>query len=712
MNRARCAAVVALATLAGRAQALPPGFIRTLLVQDFGAVTSIAPLPGGRVLYADLYGRVSIATAGQPSLPLIAINDVSVADERGLLGITVDPAFGTNGYFYVLYTTAGPYNRVARFTVVNDTVDPASRVVIWQNPGLCLGASHQGGGINFGPDGNLYIATGDQYDTPSNAQTLVNQHGKILRLAPDGSIPPDNPYVNTPGAQPAIWCLGLRNPYRFTIDQPTGNLWIGDVGENTYEEINRGHVAANFGWPFMEGPNCSISNCSQYTLPVSWYLHHDPVYTPMEAAVICGPIYRGSAFPAEYHGNLFYGDFGNGWIKRLVFDQSGQVIANLDFDAPEQCRTLVDLKLGQDGCLYYAQIQESVNGPAGVYRIAATQGANQAPVVVAAGQPQQGNAPLTVQFSSAGTSDPDNGPQALSYLWTFGDGQTSTQPSVSHEYTQRGLYQATLAVSDGADTVTSPQISITVGHAPVPVIATPVEGFEYSAGDTINYSGTATDIEDGTLGASAFTWKFVIAHLNHEHPLMAPVSGVQGGSFVIPTTWHDPEHTHYRIYLTVRDSDNIPTTVARDIVPRESVIDFATVPSGIPLFLDGRALATPEEYESLVGFHHEVTAQPSFVINDSTYYFDHWSNGQPASFSFTSPVGGLSLTAVYRVACNANCDESTVPPILNANDFQCFLNRYAMGDPYVNCDGSTVPPVVNANDFQCFLNAFAVGCSR
>src|SRR5262249_21389002 len=156
-------------------------------------ISSIAPLPGtdGRVLASTLFGFVSIAQEGHDPILILQLPDVVDTDEHGVLGMCIDPDFPDNGWFYLYYTGPGPYNLVARYTLTGDTVDPASRVVIWQNPDLCPGSTHQGGGIQFGSDGNLYIGTGDQYDVPANGQDLTNQHGKILRVAPDGSIPPD-----------------------------------------------------------------------------------------------------------------------------------------------------------------------------------------------------------------------------------------------------------------------------------------------------------------------------------------------------------------------------------------------------------------------------------------------------------------------------------------------------------------------------------------
>jgi hypothetical protein len=305
--------------------------------------------------------------------------------------------------------------------------------------------------------------------------------------------------------------------------------------------------------------------------------------------------------------------------------------------------------------------------------------------------------------------DPDNGPQPLSYLWNFGDTQTSTAPGPSHTYAARGYYLASLTVSDGADSTTSPQIPITVGHAPVPVITSPASQFPYQAGDTISFSGNATDAEDGVLPPSAFSWSVVLVHLSHTHAFLGPVNGVTQGSFVIPATGHDPEHTYYRIDLTVRDSDGTPATTSVALSPRLSPLSFDTYPSGIPVFIDGRALQTPYLYNSLVGFHHQISAQDSFLLGGSTYRFTSWSSGQPSSFALIAPTGGATLTAAYT-GCYPNCDGSTGAPVLNVVDFTCFLQRFARGDPYANCDGSTGTPALNVGDFTCFLQKFALGC--
>jgi glucose/arabinose dehydrogenase len=659
----RLAAIAAAAIAAHAAADLPPGFTRTLIAPwtDIGVPTSLGMLPDGRIIVGDYYGLVSLVTPNQPTVTLLQLDDVVAADDHGLLGMTVDPDVADNGWFYIFYTSTGPYDIVVRYTLTGSTVDPASRTIIWHNPDLCPGFSHHGGALNFGPDGNLYITTGEEYDNAMNAQDLTNQHGKVLRLAPDGSIPPDNPFLNTPGAQAAIWVYGLRNPYRARFDTLTGNFFIGDVGDGGYEEIDRLAQTAggeNLGWPFMEGPACHASDCSPYTLPIFSYSHQDLNYTDGDSAcIICGPVYRATLFPPEYRGNLFYADWVNGWIRRLSFDDSGNITADTVFDSGPSSFSITDLRVGPDGALYYCT---NNNGDllAGLYKISAT-GGNLPPNVVASAAPSRVDPGTPVHFSSTGTTDPDNGPQPLSFTWHFGDGQTSTDPNPDHAYAARGYYESYLSVFDGADITTSPMIPITVGHAPVPMILSPGEGDTYNAGDTIEFIGTATDQEDGTLPASAFSWNITLVHLTHTHNIEGPLTGITSGTFDVLTSGHDPENTHYRVDLHVTDSDGITTTTSVNLQPDISPLTVDSQPSGIPVFVDGRALETPRVYQSLVGFHHEFTAPTTFVMNGRTYIFHGWVGlGQTQPLEIISPDGGMFITASYSGCGTAdfNCD--------------------------------------------------------
>src|SRR4029453_3486158 len=171
---------------------------------------------------------------------------VDSAGERGLLGVAFDPNFVTNQYVYVYYTVPGSpaHNRVRRYTADGDVAVSGSGFTLLDLNDLSSATNHNGGALHFGLDGKLYIAVGENA-SPSNAQTLTNLLGKVLRINSDGSIPPDNPFVGVAGAREEIWALGLRNPFTFAIHPFTGRVFINDVGQNTYEETNNGASAGN-----------------------------------------------------------------------------------------------------------------------------------------------------------------------------------------------------------------------------------------------------------------------------------------------------------------------------------------------------------------------------------------------------------------------------------------------------------------------------------
>jgi glucose/arabinose dehydrogenase len=657
--------VAAMTLVASTAFAvLPSGFQRTTIASALNEPVVLEFTPDGRLFIGERGGRVLVYQGGAVlGTPLIQIPGVeTTGGERGLVGMAVDPDFASNGWLYVYYTTSEPRNRVGRFTVVGNVANPTSEVLVWENPDLAADY-HHGGAIEFGPDGRLYIATGDQFNS-DNAQNLSNQHGKMLRLEPDGQIPADNPFVGLPGADEAIWAYGLRNPFRFTFDPLDGTLWIGNVGGNnsdSWEEIDRGVAGANYGWPDQEGPECFISNCAGITFPDFSYQHDDPDYWAgqNQGSISLGPVYRAGAFPAEYQGNLFFGDYANGFIRRLVIDGGGTVVGDVLFDSSPDGGTIVDLEVGPDGALYTVTVgiaySPPLNDEGAVHRIAFVGGGNQPPIAQAGAVPIQGAEPLAVQFSSAGSSDPDSGPDPLSFAWTFGDGGTSTEADPMHTYTSRGLYTARLTVSDGASATPAPPVTITVGFPPTPTIGLPMLGTQYRAGDTITYDGSATDTEDGTLGAAAFSWRVLLKHAAHVHPFLGPVNGMTGGSFVIPTSGHSPENTSYEIVLTVTDSDGLTGTASRIVMPVISTVSFDTQPSGIPFFLEGEPQNTPRVYQSLPGHQHTVEAQGFYLLGGNSYVFSAWSDGGARVHTYTAPEGGGTLTALY-VACGPGAD--------------------------------------------------------
>src|SRR6185312_10905889 len=378
---------------------------------------------------------------------------------------------------------------------------------------------HHGLAVNFGNDGKIYLTTGDHFQgTPS--QDLTSPRGKILRINPDGTVPTDNPFYDGSGPNyDAIWALGLRNPYRAYYDAPTGRLLIGDVGGNdpstAVEELNLGVKGANYGWPNVEG---TTSNPG-YTNPIYSYPQ-----SGRDAAITGGFVYHGTQFPTDYQGSYFYADYAQNWIKRLTFDANGNVNGVYNFVPPDgtpdgPTGDIVYLTQGPDGALYYIDLGVSdttgVTGISKIHRISFA-GANQPPVAQASANPTTGPTPLVVNFSSAGSTDPEG--QPLTYAWNFGDNTTSTAANPTHTYNVQGPYQVRLTVSDGVNSTISDPLTISAGNKPTVTILAPTDGATFRAGDVITFSGSATDVEDGTLPASAYTWNIDFLHDTHVHP--------------------------------------------------------------------------------------------------------------------------------------------------------------------------------------------------
>ncbi|HZN78626.1 MAG TPA: PQQ-dependent sugar dehydrogenase, partial [Mycobacterium sp.] len=477
-------------------------FQNEILTVGLNLPTTMAFLPGGAMLVGELGGTVRRALPPYTQLaptPFLQITNIGQNfANQGLYTIAVDPAFTTNHYIYVCYTLGTPnHDRLSRFTVNQALTSAGSELVLYEDLGIS-GADHHGGAIMFGNDNMLYLTTGDQFDGPT-AQDMGNPEGKILRLNPvDGSAAPGNPFLNTPGVDPRIWASGLRNPFRGYYDAPTGRMLIGDVGYQTIEEINIGAARANYGWPNAEGP----SNNPAYTNPVFSYPH-----AGRDSAVVGGFVYHGTQFPSSYQGSYFYADYAQHWIKRLTFGANGNVTGAFNFEPTDGSPDgpfgdIVWLTEGPEGALYYVDLgfQLGGNGAGAVRRISYVS-TNQAPLAAASAAPTTGPKPLTVTFSSAGSSDPEGTP--LTYSWDFGDGVVSTDANPTHTYTTAGLYQARLTVSDGVNSSLAAPVSISVGSPPAITTfnTTPADGGFFVAGDVVSFSATATD-PDGVLSPS------------------------------------------------------------------------------------------------------------------------------------------------------------------------------------------------------------------
>jgi len=278
----------------------PQNFTNETIILNLVEPTGIQFLPDGRMIIINRYGSVRMVQAGATTLdatPVLTLTNINTDQgERGLVGITIDPNFASNGYIYLFYTANSPLrDRVSRFTVNGNTAALNTEVVIWQDT-VEAQLWHHGGTIAFGPDSKLYISTGDGFDSPVS-QNLASFRGKILRVNSDGTVPTDNPWAGDGNSSTLdhIWARGLRNPFRFSFDSLNGRMYIGDVGGNnqvsSIEEVNLGAAGANFGWPVCEG-NCGTAGM---TNPIFTYPHNN-----RDSSVTGGIVYRGGNFPSAY----------------------------------------------------------------------------------------------------------------------------------------------------------------------------------------------------------------------------------------------------------------------------------------------------------------------------------------------------------------------------------------------------------------------------
>ena len=645
---------------------LPSGFAEAQVgTSDLVSPTAMTLAPDGRVFVAEQAGELLVIKNGQilPT-PFLTVQ-TDATNERGLVGVELDPNFATNGYVYVTYVATQPdfHLRLSRYTANGDVAAAGSETILYET-GPMRTSIHLGGAIHFGPDGKLYMSVGENGGAAA-AQDLSSHKGKILRLNPDGSIPADNPFVGqTTGNLGAIWAVGFRNPFSFALQPTTGKLLANDVGTAVWEEVDEVVAGANYGYPDVEGP----TNDPRFRTPLYSYQHVDG------CAVVGASFYNpaNATFPAGYVGKYFFADLCKRYIKSLD-PATGQVSSFASVIAGRP----VDIDVAADGSLYYLARPnlDTTGQPGGVFRVSFTNSG--APSIAI--QPQNTLAgvgrPATFTVSAAGAAP-------LSYQWqreaASGGGFADIPGATAASYTLSAVSAADngaqfrVVVSNGSGSVTSNPAALTLatGQAPVATINTLAEPAFYSGGDTISFSGSATDPEDGALPASAFTWRIDLHHDEqgnpHVHPEMPPLAGVTSGTYTVPIAGHTETAVWLRLALTVRDSSGLETTVFRDINPNKSAIAVGTNVDGLRVNVDGAPTRTPGSFESVVGVERMLAAPATQTVNGVTYEFVSWSNGQPAAHAFLTPAAAASFSATYRALDDGSQNPATSPDLTAA----------------------------------------------
>jgi uncharacterized repeat protein (TIGR01451 family) len=611
------------------------------------------------------------------------------------------------------------------------TIDPTSNTMVSNGEQVLINdwcqqyPSHSIGQLMFGSDGKLYVSAGDGASfnwvdygqgggssgspTPKNpcgdppvgvggtqilptaeggalrSQSLrrgtgepVVLNGAILRVDPNtGLASSNNPLISSSDANARrIVGYGLRNPFRFTIRPGTTEIWAGDVGWDTWEEINQvtnptASPVTNFGWPCYEGDNSTSARLPGYdgaNLNLCENLYTTgPVATPYYAykhgvQVVSGEtcsttngsaitglaFYNGGAYPTSYNGALFFADYSRDCIWVMSAGSNGlpdkTQIANFVMPASNP----VDLEIGPGGDLFYVDIDGGA-----IRRIQYAGAGNQPPVAVISANPTSGAAPLTVNFNGSGSSDPDAGDGITAYSWAFGDGTTGSGATVTHTYAA-GNYTARLTVTDKHSATGTSSVVISANNTPpTATIDTPAACSStapcWAVGDTINFSGHATDQQDTTEPASRLSWKIILKHcptdLNscHNHDLQS-FSGVSSGSFSAP----DHAYPAYlEIQLTATDSGGLQNTASIQLYPRTVNLTFNSSPSSLQLTVNGATSVTPFTRAVIANsISNSISAPSPQNLNGVQYAFQSWSDGGAQTHSVAG-TNNATFTANY-----------------------------------------------------------------
>ncbi|SDZ24593.1 PKD domain-containing protein [Micromonospora pattaloongensis] len=530
------------------------------------------------------------------------------------------------------------------------------------------------------------------YDAQRSAGNTNDLRGKILRIKVNAngsySVPSGNLFApGTPNTRPEIYAMGFRNPFRMSVDRGTGAVYVGDYGPDAgttdpnrgpsgQVEFNRITSPGNYGWPYCTGTNTSSETYNEYTFPSgpsaakynctggptnnsfrntgqgtlpparpAWIRYAGDAGSPSEfgggsESPMAGPVYRYNAalnspvkFPQGFDGQFFATEFGRGWIKPIHVNSDGTRGAIESF--PWVGKQVMDSAFGPDGAYYVLDYGTGYfNGDANsaLYRFEYIGGGNRAPIAVASANRTSGPAPLTVTFSSAGSSDPEGG--ALTYAWNFGDGTTSTAANPTKTYNANGTYTATLTVRDPAGATGSSSVVIAVGNsAPTVTVSAPGNGQLFAFGDTVPYQITVTDPEDGAIDCARVKMTYVLGHDSHGHAITSKTGC--SGSITIPVDGeHDDAANIFAVFdAEYTDNGGLTTHTQQTLQPKHRQAEHFKTMSGVGTFDKGTA-----EGGKTVGD----------INNGDWIAFEPYRLGNVTSFSARVSSGGAGGTLQVR----------------------------------------------------------------
>jgi len=586
-------------------------FQKTVLDANVASPMGLEVAPDGRVIYIERAGQVRVIDPVTSTTKTALSMRVHDAQENGLLGIALDPDFAENGWLYLYYsppsdTIPSPRQYLSRFTMVGDTIDPASEKVILHVPHQRDICCHSGGYLQFDKDGNLFISIGDDtspgasdgftpideqpgreaYDAQRSSANTNDLRGKLLRITPTDeggyTIPTGNLFApGQMGTRPEIYAMGFRNPFRFSVDQETGWVYLADYGPDANTgnplrgtdgrvEWNLIKQPGNYGWPYCHGGapfidydfatgqsgqafdcqnpvNTSPNNTGLVNLPPAveptlWYGRETAnPEIGRGGAPMAGPRYAfdpsiesDRQWPAYYDGSAIFYEWGQNKLYEFHLTGDGELYDTTPLLPSISVRRPHEMKFGRhDGAMYLIEWGSGFGGnnaDAQVVRVDYS-GGQVNPIAKIAATPISGANPLTVNFSSAGTSHPQGSP--LTFAWDFGDGAGSTELNPTHTYTEEGNYTAILTVTDALGRTGTANVTISVGNTePDVTIEWPARGGVFKFGDEIAYKVRVDDVEDGSTTTGAIDCgrvvvELILGHDDHGHP-MQQQTGCEG----------------------------------------------------------------------------------------------------------------------------------------------------------------------------------------
>ncbi|MHB8458842.1 MAG: PQQ-dependent sugar dehydrogenase, partial [Candidatus Limnocylindrales bacterium] len=603
-------------------------------------------------------GRLSRLTiSGTSSTETVLINDWCQQFPSHSMG---DLHFGADGALYATGGDGASWNNVDYGQFGGSTGSPTPA-----NP--CGDPPAGVGGTETSPTAEGGALRSQSLRRPSTEPVLLN--GSVIRVDPStGAALPTNPLAGSANANARrIVGYGLRNPFRFAIRPGTNELWIGNVGWGTWEAIDRvvdplASTVSNFGWPCYEGPAiqssyqaANLNLCqSLYASPTGLvgpyyaYNHASPVVPsetcPTGSSSITGlTFYAGGRYPAAYNGALFFADHSRNCIWAMLPGSNGLPdptnIQTFDAGASNP----VGLEIGPGGDLFYVDHEGGA-----IHRISVQ--SSSIPTAAISATPTAGAVPLTVNFDGTGSTDPNQG-GTLSYSWDLnGDGVygDSTSATPAYTYTVAGAVTVGLRVTDSLTgfSGTTTKVISPGSIPPSPVIDAPASSLTWVVGDTISFSGHATDRAGSPIPASGLNWTVIIHHCPsncHTH-LIQTFSGVASGSFAAP----DHEYPSYlELQLTATDSAGLQATASVSLYPKTVQLSFGSNPSGFSLFVGTKpATAAPFTVTEIQGSAIAINAPDVQTLNGTTYAYQSWSDGGESTHTITAS-GPATYTATY-----------------------------------------------------------------